>query len=63
MPLSESYPELAYAMEVMSLNQLQHKVESFCYATATSTFALTEPRADTLSAANKTTFIGSLLCD
>ncbi|GAB59636.1 hypothetical protein [Rheinheimera nanhaiensis] len=63
MPLSASYPELAYAKEVMSLNQLQHKVETFCYATATASFALAEPCVDTRSTANQTTPIRSLICD
>ncbi len=63
MPLSVSYPELAYAIEVMSLNQLQHKVETFRYAMATASFTLTEPCVDTLSTANQTTQIRSLLCD
>ncbi|MEO3677912.1 hypothetical protein [Rheinheimera fenheensis] len=63
MPQSASYPELDYAKEVMSLNQLQHKVETCCHATATALFALTEPCVDTRSTVNQTTPIRSLLCD
>jgi hypothetical protein len=63
MPLSASYPELDYAKEVMSLNQLQHKVETCCHATATASYALTETCVDTLSTAIQTTPIRSLLCD